>query len=99
MARRAQYNSAEFITTGNVDAYLRPAFPAGLRVKRLVWNIAWMLLYRPSPRPFHGWRAMLLRAFGARIYAVNSSGRTSEPTDGAGLNGKRLSAPPSPSTT
>src|SRR6185437_12820471 len=27
----------------------------------------WVLLYRLSPRPFHGWRAMLLRVFGARM--------------------------------
>jgi putative colanic acid biosynthesis acetyltransferase WcaF len=28
-----------------------------------------MLLYRPSPRPFHAWRALLLRAFGAKVGA------------------------------
>ena len=67
MARKPQYNAAESITTGNVDAYLRPAFPLRLRMRRLGWNIAWTLLYRPSPRPFHGWRAMLLRAFGAKM--------------------------------
>lgn len=67
MARNAQYNSAEFITTGNADAYLRPAFPLRIRAKRVAWNAVWLLLYRPSPRSFHGWRAMLLRAFGARI--------------------------------
>jgi len=67
MARKPQYNAAESITTGNVDAYLRPAFPLRLRMRRLGWNIAWILLYRPSPRPFHGWRAMLLRAFGAKM--------------------------------
>ena len=67
MARKPQYNAAESITTGNVDAYLRPAFPLRLRMRRLGWSIAWTLLYRPSPRPFHGWRAMLLRAFGAKM--------------------------------
>jgi putative colanic acid biosynthesis acetyltransferase WcaF len=67
MARKPQYNAAESITRGNVDAYLRPAFPLRLRMRRLGWNIAWTLLYRPSPRPFHGWRAMLLRAFGAKM--------------------------------
>ncbi|MDB5711499.1 MAG: putative colanic acid biosynthesis acetyltransferase [Sphingomonas bacterium] len=34
---------------------------------RGLWNIAWFLLYRPSPRPLHGWRRMLLRSFGAKI--------------------------------
>jgi putative colanic acid biosynthesis acetyltransferase WcaF len=69
MARNPQYNAAEFITTGNADAYLRPAFPLAIRAKRLAWNAVWLLLYRPSPRSFHGWRAMLLRAFGARMGA------------------------------
>jgi putative colanic acid biosynthesis acetyltransferase WcaF len=69
MARKAQYNAAETITTGNADAYLRPAFPLRLRMKRFVWSVVWTLLYRPSPRPLHGWRAILLRTFGARVGA------------------------------
>lgn len=43
--------------------------PPGLANKaaRAAWGIVWLLLYRPSPRPFHGWRRMLLRLFGARV--------------------------------
>lgn len=43
--------------------------PPGLANKllRLVWSIAWMALYRPSPIPLHGWRRFLLRCFGAEI--------------------------------
>ena len=67
MARKPQYNAAEAITTGNADAYLRPAFPLRIRVKRVTWNIVWALLYRFSPRPLHGWRSVLLRSFGARM--------------------------------
>lgn len=67
MARNPHYEAAEFITAGNADAYLRPAFTLGIRAKRLAWNVVWLLLYRPSPRSFHGWRAMLLRCFGARM--------------------------------
>jgi putative colanic acid biosynthesis acetyltransferase WcaF len=67
MERKAQYNAAEAITTGNADAYLRPAFPWSIRMKRFAWNAVWVLLYRLSPRPFHGWRTMLLRAFGAKM--------------------------------
>jgi putative colanic acid biosynthesis acetyltransferase WcaF len=67
MERKPQYNAAESITTGNADAYLRPAFPRSVRMKRLAWNLVWTLLYRLSPRPFHGWRTMLLRAFGATM--------------------------------
>jgi putative colanic acid biosynthesis acetyltransferase WcaF len=29
--------------------------------------VVWLLLYRPSPRPMHGWRSMLLRLFGATM--------------------------------
>jgi putative colanic acid biosynthesis acetyltransferase WcaF len=39
------------------------------RAQRVVWNLVWLLLYRPSPRPFHAWRRLLLRAFGAQIAA------------------------------
>ena len=49
------------------DPYLRPAFPLRNRMKRGLWNLCWLLLYRPSPRPFHFWRAGLLRIFGAEL--------------------------------
>jgi putative colanic acid biosynthesis acetyltransferase WcaF len=67
MARNPHYNARESIPAGNADAYLRPAFSPHVRIRRLAWNIVWTLLYRPSPRPFHGWRAMLLRSFGANL--------------------------------
>jgi putative colanic acid biosynthesis acetyltransferase WcaF len=31
------------------------------------WRVAWLLLFRPSPKPLKMWRLMLLRLFGARI--------------------------------
>ncbi len=37
------------------------------RVARLLWSIVWLLFYRPSPKSFHGWRRLLLKAFGAKI--------------------------------
>ncbi|MDR3737628.1 MAG: putative colanic acid biosynthesis acetyltransferase [Terracidiphilus sp.] len=49
------------------DPYLRPSFSRGNRLRRAVWNAVWLLLYRTSPRPLHGWRALLLRAFGATM--------------------------------
>ena len=49
------------------DPYLRPAFSLGDRLHRQLWNLCHTLLYRTSPRPFHAWRAMLLRLFGARL--------------------------------
>ncbi len=68
MAKEVHYNAAEHIPADTAaDPYLRPAFSLGDRVHRLVWNICWALLYRLSPRPFHGWRSMLLRFFGATL--------------------------------
>jgi putative colanic acid biosynthesis acetyltransferase WcaF len=49
------------------DPYLRPSFSLSNRLRRLTWSWCWLLLYRPSPRPFHDWRAFLLRCFGARL--------------------------------
>ncbi len=43
--------------------------PYGLKNKagRLLWNCVWLLLFRPSPKLFYGWRRFLLRLFGAHI--------------------------------
>ena len=39
------------------------------RVRRATWQIVWLLLYRPTPNPLHGWRRFLLRCFGAKVGA------------------------------
>lgn len=68
MAKEIGYNAAEAGHGAHVaDPYLRPAFSLGNRLRRLVWNVSWALLYRTSPRPFHGWRSFLLRLFGAKL--------------------------------
>lgn len=68
MAKQIQYSAAKHIPTECADdPYLRPAFSLKNRLKRMVWSVCWLLLYRISPRPLHGWRAMLLRAFGAKM--------------------------------
>ena len=68
MARPAHYNAADHISADTAaDPYQRPAFSRGNRLRRLVWNVAYVLLFRFSPRPLHGWRAMLLRLFGATL--------------------------------
>jgi putative colanic acid biosynthesis acetyltransferase WcaF len=36
---------------------------------RAIWNLVWLLLYRPTPMPLYPWRRLLLRAFGARVEA------------------------------
>ena len=37
------------------------------RAGRALWGVCCTLLFRPSPRPMHAWRALLLRLFGARL--------------------------------
>ncbi len=37
------------------------------RLARVIWNFAYILLFRFSPRPMHRWRSFLLRCFGGRI--------------------------------
>ena len=68
MTREIHYNAADHVSAETAaDPYLRPAFSVGDRVRRLTWNICWLLLYRTSPRPLHAWRSMLLRLFGATM--------------------------------
>lgn len=52
------------------------------RLARGVWGVAWLLLFRPTPRVLMGWRRVLLRAFGARIgpgVVVHASARVWAP--------------------
>lgn len=37
------------------------------KLARVLWQTVWLLLFRPSPAPFHAWRCFLLRLFGAKI--------------------------------
>lgn len=60
------YNAGETISSRR-DPFERPAFSRANRLRRLSWNVAYLLLYRPSPRPLHSWRSGLLRLFGASI--------------------------------
>jgi len=48
---------------------LTRATPLSLRntTGRAIWNVVWLLLFRPTPRPFHAWRSVLLRMFGAKL--------------------------------
>jgi putative colanic acid biosynthesis acetyltransferase WcaF len=34
---------------------------------RVLWRVVWLCLFRPSPRLLFGWRALLLRCFGADV--------------------------------
>jgi len=68
MPRQIHYNATDHISAETAaDPYLRPAFSVGNRVRRALWDLCRILLYRTSPRPFHAWRAWLLRCFGASM--------------------------------
>lgn len=68
MPRDIHYNAAEHMSAETAtDPYLRPAFSFETRLRRLAWNICWVVFYRTSPRPLHGWRSFLLRLFGATM--------------------------------
>lgn len=54
------------IIQGN-NPYRDPSFSLSHRMRRQLWNIVWLVLFRTSPRPLHAWRAFLLRLFGARL--------------------------------
>lgn len=49
------------------DSRTQASFSRSNRTKRVFWGIAYCLLFRPSPRPAHRWRASILRIFGAKI--------------------------------
>ena len=68
MARIADYRATDALAFApGADAFTRPAFSAGNRARRALWSLCWLLLYRYSPRPLHGWRSLLLRSFGAKM--------------------------------
>lgn len=48
-------------------AFTQPSFSLRNRVARLVWGVVYTFFFRLSPRVCHGWRAWLLRLFGASI--------------------------------
>jgi putative colanic acid biosynthesis acetyltransferase WcaF len=68
MPRQPHYNASDHVSADSIDdPYLRPAFSTKNKLGRLAWNIVWLLLYRPSPRPMHAWRSFLLHSFGAKM--------------------------------
>ncbi len=48
-------------------SYCPSPFSVSNKLARLLWGAVWVVLFRPSPRPCHAWRRLLLRAFGAEI--------------------------------
>jgi putative colanic acid biosynthesis acetyltransferase WcaF len=51
---------------GQKDAFTSP-WARATRLKFLLWQAAYVLLFRPTPKPFYPWRVLLLRLFGAQV--------------------------------
>lgn len=51
----------------NTDTLSGPSFSLQNRLMRLIWQIAWVLLFCWTPRPLHAWRACVLKIFGAQL--------------------------------
>lgn len=51
----------------NADTHQSPSFSLKNRLARVAWGLVDALLFRPSPKPLHGWRSFLLRLFGAKV--------------------------------
>ncbi len=64
---RPRERTVHQIAGADDNPYHRDSFGWKHKLARLLWQTAYLLLYRPTPRPMHAWRSMLLRLFGARM--------------------------------
>lgn len=48
---------------------MKSSFTLRHQLARGLWGLCWLLLCRWTPRPFHAWRALVLRAWGAKLGA------------------------------
>lgn len=51
----------------NVDTYTGPSFSLKNRISRFGWSIVYFIFFKFSPKPFHSYRAFILRCFGAKL--------------------------------
>lgn len=51
----------------NTDTHSGPSFSLQNRIKRAAWDLVWILACRWTPAPLQTWRALCLRAFGAKV--------------------------------
>ncbi|MGA2569211.1 MAG: putative colanic acid biosynthesis acetyltransferase [Terracidiphilus sp.] len=66
-ARRHERTVHNIAGSAEGNPYHRASFRLSHRLTRLLWYTVYLLLYRPSPRPMHAWRSLLLRLFGAKM--------------------------------
>jgi len=51
----------------NHNSLLGPSFTLKNRILRIIWSLVYFFLFKFSPRPFHFWRVLILKSFGAKI--------------------------------
>jgi len=51
----------------NIDTYTGSSFSLKNKIARLIWNFTYFVVFKYSPKPFHEWRSVILRLFGAKI--------------------------------
>ena len=49
------------------DAYKRPVFTITNKIKRLLWQVTWVILCRYTPTPLHKWRCFIVKVFGGKL--------------------------------
>ena len=58
----------EPISFVTIDVSRKPSpYSRRNQMARALWGIVYVLLFRPSPRPLHSWRRLLLKCFGAKL--------------------------------
>lgn len=65
--RPAEHSIRGVTVHADRDPALRPQTSLRNKLGRVAWGIVCAVLFRPSPRPMHAWRAFLLRCFGAKL--------------------------------
>lgn len=50
-----------------INSYTQASFSLKNRLGRAIWGLVYVLLFRPSPKPFHGYRSFILKLFGAKL--------------------------------
>lgn len=61
-----QSKSPRLRTMAQADRYTSP-WPLAIRLRMLLWQLVWLFLFRPTPKPFSRWRVFLLRLFGTSV--------------------------------
>ncbi len=51
----------------NTNTHTGPSFSLKNRLSRVFWGLIYTLFFKYTPKPFFGWRCMLLRLFGAKV--------------------------------